>query len=91
MANYQNNRRCQRRSAQPMQPLQASPSSGGCRSRMDGCPDTHDHFPADMPIAMAYVPWQRWQDLYEPCKALEHGTIFKELDKPFLGKGGSRR
>lgn len=91
MANYQNNMRCQRRSAQPMQPLQASPSPGGCRSRMDGCPDTHDHFPADMPIAMAYVPWQRWQDLYEPCKALEHGTIFKELDKPFLGKGGSRR
>ena len=58
---------------------------------LTGCPDTHDHFPADMPIAMAYVPWQKWQDIYEPCKGLESGTIFKELDKPFLGKGGMRR
>ena len=34
-----------------------------------------------MPVAMAYVPWQKWQDLYDPCKGLERGTIFKELDK----------
>ena len=45
----------------------------------------------DAPLAMAYVPWQKWQDIYEPCKGLEHGTIFRELDKPFLGKGGMRR
>ena len=44
-----------------------------------------------MPVAMAYVPWQKWKDIYEPCKALESGTIFAELDKPFLGKGGMRR
>ena len=86
MANYQNNMRCSRRSAQPAQNAQT-----GCQSRVSGCPDTHDHFPADMPIAMAYVPWQKWQDLYEPCSGLECGTIFKELDKPFLGKGGMRR
>ena len=41
-----------------------------------------------MPIAMAYVPWQEWQDLYEIDKALYCGTIFKELHKPFLGTGG---
>nr|WP_294491677.1 spore coat associated protein CotJA [uncultured Mediterraneibacter sp.] len=58
---------------------------------MDGCPDTHDHFPDDMPVAMAYVPWQHWKDLYEPRRAFESGTIFMELDKPFLGKGGGRR
>ena len=45
----------------------------------------------NMPVAMAYVPWQQWKDIYEPCKALESGTIFAELDKPFLGKGGMRR
>ena len=86
MANYQNNMCCSRRSSQPVQTVQH-----GRQSRMDGCPDTHDHFPAGMPIAMAYVPWQKWQDLYEPCNGLESGTIFKELDKPFLGKGGIRR
>ncbi len=38
-----------------------------------------------MPIAMAYVPMQRFQELYSPETALRVGTLFKELDKPFLG------
>ena len=88
MANYQNTMRCSRRPVQSM-PAQSSPDC--CCQKMDGCPDTHDHFPADMPIAMAYVPWQKWQEIYEPCRALESWTIFKELDKPFLCKGGMRR
>ena len=37
------------------------------------------------PIAMAYVPWQRFGQTYDLCKALHVGTIFPELDKPFLG------
>lgn len=44
----------------------------------------------DMPIAMAYVPWQRFRNLYEPDRALQIGTIFAELDKPFTGRGGKR-
>lgn len=36
-------------------------------------------------VAMAYVPWQYFHTVYEPEKALEIGTIFPELDKPFLG------
>ncbi len=43
-----------------------------------------------MPIAMAYVPWQRFGRLYELDKALQTGTIFAELDKPFTGRGGKR-
>ena len=43
------------------------------------------------PIAMAYVPWQNWCDLYEAEKGFQCGTIFKELDKPFFGKGGLKR
>ncbi len=43
-----------------------------------------------LPVAMAYVPWQTWKDLYEIDKALEVGTIFEELDKPFLGRRCSR-
>ena len=45
----------------------------------------------DKALAMAYVPWQTWRDIYEVEKALHHGTIFCELDKPFLGRGGVKR
>ena len=44
----------------PCSPKQSAQNSQGCRRQMNGCPDTHDHFPADMPIGMAYVPWQKW-------------------------------
>ena len=44
-----------------------------------------------MPLAMAYVPWQYWGQIYEPEKALQCGTIFSELNKPFLGKRGAAR
>ena len=40
------------------------------------------------PIAMAYVPWQRFDQTYDLSKALCVGTIFPELDKPFCGKRG---
>ena len=43
---------------------------------------------AGMAIAMAYVPWQFMNETYEPDKALQCGTIFPELNKPFYGKGG---
>lgn len=44
-----------------------------------------------LPLAMAYVPWQRWNSIYDVCEALQRGTIFEELDKPFLGRGGCNR
>jgi hypothetical protein len=40
---------------------------------------------------MGYVPWQQFSRAYEPQKALKTGTIFPELDKPFLGAGGRMR
>lgn len=39
-----------------------------------------------MEIGMCYVPWQKWEDIYDIDKALERGTIFAQLDKPFLGR-----
>ena len=45
----------------------------------------------DWAIAMAYVPWQQFQNLYDLDRALQVGTIFSELDKPFTGKGGMCR
>ena len=38
------------------------------------------------PLAMSYVPMQKWRDLYSADVGLERGTIFSELDKPFLGR-----
>lgn len=38
----------------------------------------------DFALGMAYVPWQQWRDLYTPDRALCVGTIFRELDMPFL-------
>lgn len=40
------------------------------------------------PLAMACVPMQRWRQLFEPADGFERGTIFMELDKPFLGRAG---
>ena len=36
------------------------------------------------PLAMAYVPMQIWRMVFSPEKALEQGTIFQELDLPFM-------
>ena len=38
--------------------------------------------------AMAYVPFQQFQTVYSPEKALNSGTMFPELDKPFYGGRG---
>lgn len=40
---------------------------------------------ADLPLAMAYVPMQKWKSTYEISEALSKGTIFPDLYKPFLG------
>ncbi len=46
--------------------------------------------PCDPVVAMAYVPWQQLKDVYEPEVALCRGTLFAELDKPFLAGGDCR-
>ena len=38
--------------------------------------------------AMAYVPMQRFEQIYDLSTALKNGTLFPELCKPFCGKGG---
>ena len=42
---------------------------------------------SQLPIAMAYVPMQKWKDIYKTDIALARGTIFAQLDLPFKGKG----
>ena len=43
------------------------------------------------PIGMGYVPWQTFKDIYDPERGLNAGTIFAELEKPFLGRRAFRR
>jgi len=37
-----------------------------------------------MPIGMAYVPWQQWCQTYPMEQGFRQGTIFPELDLPFM-------
>lgn len=47
------------------------------------------------PLASVYAPLQNFDDLYDKETALEKGTVFAELDIPFMGesvyKGGGCR
>lgn len=52
----------------------------------EDCPDVLGDPINGMPIAMGYVPWQRFCNLYEECEAMYHGTIFHDLDLDFYGK-----
>jgi len=64
------------------------PGNGGTMPGSD-CPDMSNQIQMDCakgcPLAMAYVPWQVWQDTYDMEKGFMIGTIFPELDLPFLG------
>lgn len=48
-----------------------------------GMDKSHAENIEDMPLAMAYVPYQQWKNIYDPTEAFKRGTIFKELDLPF--------
>ena len=39
-----------------------------------------------LPIAMAYVPWQSYGNIYPLPQALRNGTMFRELDLEFAGR-----
>ena len=62
-----------------------NPYMNSCGGEQPGMP------PAPMPhkghksLAMAYVPWQTWQNVMDGCGGLKHGTIFEDLVLPFEG------
>lgn len=57
-------------------------------SSSQACPES---FMENMSLAMAFVPIQKFSTVYEVHEALKYGTIFPELNKPFLGsKGGCK-
>ena len=38
------------------------------------------------PLAMAYVPWQQFKMCENLEEGFKNGTIFPELNRPFLGR-----
>lgn len=60
----------------PPMPPQRGESSGILRYRDMGM--------EQKPLAMGYVPWQRWNQTYPMDNGFERGTIFPELDLPFV-------
>lgn len=64
-----------------------------CANDVPEMPDMQEPgFPAHISLAMMYVPYQRFENLYDAEKALERGTLFKSLDLPFYGgKRGTRK
>lgn len=40
----------------------------------------------DLPLTMAYVPFQQIEGTYNQEEALKMGTLFANLNKPFLGR-----
>lgn len=91
--NYRSNDYMRRNQCQRAVPAEVSNS----RHEHTVCVEEHssDHCIYDtlkgLPVAMAYVPWQFWKTLHSAEKALHRGTIFEELDKPFMGMGGCQK
>ena len=48
-------------------------------------PDAGTQVPAARPLAMVYSPVQEWRELYDNETGHARGTIFGELEFPFLG------
>ncbi len=76
----------------------SNPSDCGCRtaSPLPAGPTASSAPPAGEPcgcapgvsLAIVTVPLQPWETPYEPAEALQRGTIFPSLDKPFFAAGG---
>ena len=63
----------------------------GCNMKRnnEGCDRGTEHVDHMAP-GMCFVPWQKWQDVYDIDQAIGCGTIFKELYKPYVGRGCGR-
>lgn len=59
----------------------------GEHSKKKDCPKVSSKgsaFEEMYPVGMAYVPMQEFTDLYEIGKGFQRGTVFAQLDYPFL-------
>ena len=78
---------CNPVSAQQTVPCCSDVVSGGVI--IGGCADADcnkETVLAGLPIAMAYVPWQAYGNIYPLQQAMRNGTMFRELDLDFAGR-----
>lgn len=67
----------------------SSGTSGSSRmNEASGTNGNTTRFPKNTPLAMAYVPFQQWNEVYTEDEAFKNGTLFPELNLPFE-RGGS--
>ncbi len=62
--------------------LEGRNASFGCGMGTGGC--GRYSISIDAPIGMAYVPSQKFSNLFDWETGFSRGTIFSALDKPFL-------
>ena len=74
-----------RRNMMPVQAPCQQPTDNTCCDDRQSCDEL-----IGMPLAMAYVPFQQINQVYEPGKAMSAGTLFPELDLPFE-RGGAQQ
>lgn len=74
---------CQCQDQTPIMPRPAVPSQNASVSPAFSTCVREDRL-SGMPIAMGYVPWQKWKQTYSLEQGLNRGTIFPELDLPFV-------
>ena len=92
MDNYRMNRGGYR-SGMPGHCQQPRPRQSSCQYT-SGCAGNRNtdemfrHLDDHLPVAMGYVPFQKWGKTFELNQAFQIGTIFPDLCKPFCGKGG---
>lgn len=58
-------------------------------AKVGECKTVTGKFPQSTPIGMMYVPFQKWEEPYDPELAHSRGTMFPSLDLPFLGREAS--
>lgn len=90
MERYQMNRP----GCRPCYPNSNSRQQSPCYSMPANCnsnPENGLYSHVDLlPVGMAYVPYQKYQQPFDLCYALSVGTIFPDLCKPFCGRRGVR-
>jgi hypothetical protein len=60
-------------------------NSGSNNNGGNGGNGTHE---TSAVLAMAFVPRQKWQNIYKHDSGFVRGTIFADLDKPWVGRRG---
>ena len=55
------------------------------RCDMGQAEEKTDASPCNLALAMAYVPKQKFENLYTPAEGWRRGTLWADLDKPYEG------